>query len=175
MSKSPMTVEGERKLREELRRLKTEVRPQIIRAIAEAREHGDLRENAEYQAAREQQAFTEGRIAEIEHKLANAQVIDVSRVDAGGRVVFGATVVLLHLGSEEERTYRIVGEDEADLQHGLVSVASPLARALIGREVGDTVTVAAPGAAPRSTTVIPGLSRRSRRSMSMSFHAARER
>lgn len=145
MSKSPMTVDGARKLREELHRLKTEVRPQIVKAIAEARAHGDLSENAEYHAAREQQSFTEGRIAEIERKLASAEIIDVSLIDAGGRVVFGATVALSNVETGDEVLYRIVGEDEADVAAGLVSVNSPVARALVGKRAGDVVRVQAPG------------------------------
>lgn len=145
MSKSPMTVDGAKKLREELHRLKTEVRPQIVKAIAEARAHGDLSENAEYHAAREQQSFTEGRIAEIERKLASAEIIDVSRIDADGRVVFGATVELANVETGDEVLYRIVGEDEADVAAGLVSVNSPVARALVGKRAGDVVRVQAPG------------------------------
>lgn len=145
MSKTPLTVGGAEKLRQELDRLKGEDRPRVIRAIAEAREHGDLKENAEYHAAREQQSFIEGRIAEIEGKLANAQVIDVTSLPANGKVVFGVTVVLADEESGEEKTYRIVGEDEADIKQGLVSVQSPIARALIGKEEGDVVDVQAPG------------------------------
>ena len=144
MTKSPMTKQGADKLRKELEELKTVARPKIIKAIAEARAHGDLRENAEYHAAREQQGFTEGRIAEIEHKLSHAQIIDVTQVDAGGRVVFGATVELLNLDTDEEVRYRIVGEDEADIKQGLVSVASPIARALIGKLEGEEVEVQTP-------------------------------
>lgn len=149
MSKVPITVEGARKLRAELERLKNEERPRIIQAIAAAREHGDLRENAEYQAAREQQSFIEGRIQELEAKLANAQVIDVTTVDADGRVVFGATVELLDVADGSRVTYRIVGEDEADIKQGLVSIASPIARALIGKRVDDEVEVHAPGGVRR--------------------------
>ncbi|MCC7412085.1 MAG: transcription elongation factor GreA [Gammaproteobacteria bacterium] len=145
MNKSPMTVAGAQKLREELQHLKTVVRPQITRAIAEARAHGDLKENAEYHAAREQQGFSEGRIAEIEHKLAFAEIIDVRTIDAGGRVVFGATVELANTDSGEEFTYTIVGEDEADIKAGRISVASPIARALVGKSEGDVVRVEAPG------------------------------
>ncbi len=145
MSKSsPMTEIGARKLREELHKLKTELRPKIIRAIAEARSHGDLSENAEYHAAREQQGFIEGRIAELEGKMANAQIIDTSTLNGQGKVVFGATVAIMNLASEEPVTYQIVGEDEADIRNGLVSVRSPIARALIGKEAGDTVVVEAP-------------------------------
>lgn len=144
MSKTPMTVRGAEKLRQELARLKQVERPRVIQAIAEARAHGDLRENAEYAAAKEQQGFIEGRIREIEAKLANAQIIDVRRINANGKVVFGATVELIDEESGEEVTYQIVGEDEADIGAGLISVNSPIARALIGREEGDVVTVKAP-------------------------------
>ncbi len=148
MNKVPMTVRGAELLREELRKLKSEERPRIIKAIAEARAHGDLLENAEYQAAKDQQGFIEGRIKEIEAKLSNIQVIDVTTVDARGKVVFGATVELLdESGSEIE--YRIVGEDEADIKAGLISFTSPIARALIGKTEGDEVEVAAPGGAKR--------------------------
>lgn len=145
MQKFPLTVVGANKLRAELEGLKTVVRPRIIQAIAEAREHGDLKENAEYHAAREQQSFTEGRIAEIEGKLANAQIIDVTKTDANGKVVFGATVKIEDLDSGKEVTYQIVGEDEANIKEGRISVGSPIARALIGKEEGDSVIVKAPG------------------------------
>ena len=145
MNKTPMTATGERKLREELAHRKNELRPQITEAIAEARAHGDLKENAEYHAAREQQSFNEGRIKEIEAKLATAEVIDVTKLDAGGRVVFGATVEIMNLETDEEVAYTIVGEDEADIKAGLISVTSPIARALVGKSVGDTATVNAPG------------------------------
>jgi transcription elongation factor GreA len=145
MSKVPLTVRGAEKLKEELAQLKSEERPRIIQAIAEARAHGDLKENAEYHAAREQQSFVEGRIAEIEAKLSNAQVIDVTAVDAGGRVVFGATVDLVDEETGKESTYQIVGDDEADIKQGLISVSSPIARALIGKQEGDIVQVQAPG------------------------------
>ncbi len=144
MTKSPMTNRGAEKLRMELKGLKTDARPKVIKAIAEARAHGDLRENAEYHAAREHQGFIEGRIAEIEHKLAHAQIIDVTQVNAGGRVVFGATVELLNLDTDEEVRYQLVGEDEADIKHGLVSISSPIARALIGKREGDEVEVHTP-------------------------------
>ena len=144
MTKSPMTKRGADKLRKELEELKTVARPRIIKAIAEARAHGDLRENAEYHAAREQQGFTEGRIAEIEHKLAHAQIIDVTQVDAAGRVVFGATVELLNLDTDEEVQYQIVGEDEADIKQGRVSIGSPIARALIGKLEGEEIEVQTP-------------------------------
>lgn len=145
MQKTPMTLAGAEKLRAELQELKTVKRPAIIQAIAEARAHGDLKENAEYHAAREQQGFIEGRIKEIEAKLSHAQIIDVASLDAGGKVVFGATVVLLDLNTDEEKTYQIVGEDEADLKHNKISVTSPIARSLIGKQEGDEVTLQAPG------------------------------
>jgi transcription elongation factor GreA len=141
----PMTVAGAAKLRAELQELKAVARPRIIAAIAEARAHGDLKENAEYHAAREQQSFTEGRIAEIEAKLANAQIIDVTQLPASDRVVFGCTVVLSDEDSEEEKRYQIVGEDEADFKEGKISFSSPIARALIGKFVGDVVDVHTPG------------------------------
>ena len=144
MNRRPLTKQGAQKLRDELRELKTEARPKIINAIAEARAHGDLRENAEYHAAKEQQGFIEGRIAEIEGSLGSAEIIDPATVNAGGRVVFGATVELLHLSTDAEVRYQIVGDMEADIGAGLVSISSPIARALIGREEGDVVTVIAP-------------------------------
>ena len=144
MNHTPMTVRGAEKLREELEYLKTELRPQIIEAIADAREHGDLKENAEYHAAREQQGFCEGRIQEIEAKLSNAQVIDVTKMTNNGRIIFGATVTLLKSETEEEVVYRIVGDDEADIKQNLISVNSPIARALIGKEVDDVATVKTP-------------------------------
>ena len=139
-----MTVEGAERLRAELHRLKTVERPAVIQAIAEARSHGDLSENADYDAAKERQGFIEGRIAEIESKLANAQVIDPRRLDADGRVVFAATVELEELSSGEKVRYQIVGDDEADIKTGRISVSSPIARALIGRSVGDVAEVRAP-------------------------------
>ena len=145
MNKVPLTRRGADKLREEIQRLKTVDRPGIVRAIAEARAHGDLKENAEYHAAREQQSFIEGRIREIEGKLSHANIIDVSSLDAGGKVVFGATVELLDLQADAETTYRIVGEDEADIGAGLISYTSPIARALIGKNEGDEITFSAPG------------------------------
>jgi transcription elongation factor GreA len=145
MNKIPLTARGAEKLRTELNELKSVVRPRIIKAIAEAREHGDLRENAEYHAAREQQGFVEGRIKDIEAKLSNAQIIDVKTLNAGGRVVFGSTVDVLELATDEEHTYQIVGEDEADAREGLISVTSPIARALIGKSEGDVAVVRAPG------------------------------
>ncbi|MCO5763691.1 MAG: transcription elongation factor GreA [Chromatiaceae bacterium] len=146
MSKVPLTARGAEKLREELERLKRVERPRIIAAIAEARSHGDLKENAEYHAAREQQSFVEGRIKDIESKLSHAHVIDVTQLATDGRVVFGATAVVLELDDEEtEHSFQIVGEDEADFAHGMISVTSPIARALIGKREGDTVKVDAPG------------------------------
>ncbi|NOX42312.1 MAG: transcription elongation factor GreA [Gammaproteobacteria bacterium] len=145
MIKFPITLVGAKKLRDELKELKTVVRPRIVKAIAEARAHGDLKENAEYHAAREQQSFTEGRINDIEGKLSNAQVIDVTSLDANGKIVFGATVELLDDKSKKEVCYKIVGEDEADIKKGMISVGSPIARALIGKEEGDIAEVNAPG------------------------------
>jgi transcription elongation factor GreA len=145
MSKFPITVRGAERLREELKRLKGVDRPAVIKAIAEARAHGDLSENAEYHAAKEQQGFIEGRISNIESKLGNAQVIDVTTLPANGKVVFGSTVQLSDVESGEEVTYQIVGEDEADIKAGLLSVNSPVARALIGKSEGDEVTVQVPG------------------------------
>jgi transcription elongation factor GreA len=142
--KVPMTAAGAEQLREELRRLKTTDRPRVIEAIAEARAHGDLRENAEYHAAREQQSFVEGRIAEIEHKLAHAHVIDVTSLPASDTVVFGATVSISEEDSVEELRYQIVGEDEADIKAGRISINSPIARALIGKVAGDVVDVHTP-------------------------------
>lgn len=143
--KYPMTVEGAEKLRQELHRLKTVERQAVIAAIAEARAHGDLSENAEYDAARERQAFIEGRIQELEAKLANAQIIDPKTLDADGRVVFGATVELEDLESGEHACYQIVGDEEADVKAGKISVSSPIARALIGKYAGDVVQVQTPG------------------------------
>jgi transcription elongation factor GreA len=140
-----MTVAGEAALREELERLKKVDRPRITDAIAEARAHGDLKENAEYHAAREQQSFNEGRIMEIEGKLGNAQVIDVTAIPKSGKVIFGTTIDLINLETDATVTYRIVGEDEADVKANLISIGSPIARALIGKEEGDVVTVKAPG------------------------------
>ncbi|WP_446810275.1 transcription elongation factor GreA [Methylomonas sp. 2BW1-5-20] len=145
MQKFPLTVVGANKLRAELEELKTVVRPRIIQAISEARAHGDLKENAEYHAAREQQSFAEGRIAEIEGKLSNANIIDVTKTEANGKVVFGATVEIEDLDSGKTVTYQIVGEDEANIKEGRISVGSPIARALIGKETEDVVTVKAPG------------------------------
>ena len=145
MTTIPLTKRGAEKLKEELQRLKTKDRPAVIAAIAEARSHGDLSENAEYDAAKDRQGFIEGRIKEVEGKLAAAQIIDPSALDAGGKVVFGATVDLEEEDSGEQVTYQIVGEDEADLKHGLINISSPIARALIGKEEGDTAEVQAPG------------------------------
>ena len=141
----PMTSEGEAALRSELNELKTVVRPRIIAAIAEAREHGDLKENAEYHAAREQQSFAEGRIQEIEGKLSEAQVIDVTSLPNNGNVIFGVTVTLLNLDTDENVVYKIVGDDEADVKSNKISYSAPLARALIGKEEGDEVVVRTPG------------------------------
>lgn len=141
----PMTVSGAEKLRAEVQHLKSVVRPRIIRDIAEARAHGDLRENAEYAAAKEQQGFSEGRIKEIEAKLADAQIIDVTKIGNTGRVVFGSTVTLINVESDERVTYRVVGDDEADLKLGTISVSSPLARGMIGKEIGDVFRLRSPG------------------------------
>ena len=143
----PMTIEGAAALRDELQHRKFELRPDISRAIAAAREHGDLRENAEYHAAKEQQGFNEGRIEEIESKLANAQIIDVTRIPPAGKVIFGATVTLLSQDGDGEHgtRYKIVGEDEADLKQGKISVMSPIARAVISKSIGDVVLVSTPG------------------------------
>ena len=141
---TPMTVEGAAKLRGELTHLKRVVRPSVTRSIAEAREHGDLRENAEYHAAKEQQGFTEGRIQEIEAKLSDAQVIDVTKISPSGKIVFGCTVTLLEHDSHQEVRYKIVGEDEADIKEDKISVLSPMARAMVGKNLGDTVVVKSP-------------------------------
>ena len=145
MTKVPITVRGSEKLRVELKQLKSEARPKVVKAIAEARAHGDLKENAEYHAAKEEQGFVEGRIREIEAKLSHADIIDVTRFGSTGRVIFGATVDLLDEDDGAEKTYQIVGEDEADIAAGLLSVGSPMARAMIGKEVGDLAIVNAPG------------------------------
>ncbi|MFM9969982.1 MAG: transcription elongation factor GreA [Burkholderiales bacterium] len=147
MPSVPMTIAGAEKLRQELHRLKTVERPNTIAAIAEARSHGDLSENAEYDAAKEKQSFIEGRIAEVESNLANAQVIDPRLVDADGRCVFGSTVDLQDVESSETMTYQIVGDDEADIKVRKISISSPFARALIGKYAGDVATVQAPGGA----------------------------
>jgi transcription elongation factor GreA len=147
MDRTPLTQTGAEALRDELGRLKKSERPRIVAAIEEARAHGDLKENAEYHAAKEEQGFNEGRIAEIEAKLASAQIVDVARAgaQANGRIIFGATVDLADEDSGEEMTYQIVGEDEADIKQGLLSFASPIARALIGKNEGDVVGVEVPG------------------------------
>ena len=145
MKRTPMTLRGAESLRAELKRLKSEVRPAIIKAIAEARGHGDLSENAEYHAAREQQGFIEGRIKEIEHKLASAEVIDPARLPNTGKVVFGSSVELEDQADGARVTYQVVGEDEADIRAGRISVTSPIARALVGKSEGEVVDVAAPG------------------------------
>lgn len=144
MKRFPMTEKGAQKLREELIRLKSVERPRIIEAIADARAHGDLKENAEYHAAKEQQSFLEGRISEVENKLSQAEIIDVTQLAQNGRVVFGTTVLLVNISTDEEVTYKIVGDDEADLKHNMISINSPIARAVIAKEVGDVVIVQAP-------------------------------
>ncbi len=144
MSKVPLTIRGAEKLRQELSELKSVARPKVIQAIAEARAHGDLKENAEYHAAREQQGFIEGRIKEIEGKLSHAQIIDVRSINADGRVVFGATVDVYEDEEDAEHTFQIVGDDEADYKEGLISVSSPIARALIGKSAGDVAEVQTP-------------------------------
>ncbi len=144
MNKIPMTVNGAEQLRAELENLKRVERPRIVQAIADAREHGDLKENAEYHAAREQQSFAEGRIQEIEGKLSHAQIIDVSRIPEADKVIFGCTVTIINVENEASQTYTIVGDDEADLKLGKISYQSPIARALIGKEVGDVVPVKTP-------------------------------
>ncbi len=145
MDKTPMTATGAEKLRKELEQLKSVDRPRVIKAIAEAREHGDLKENAEYHAAREQQGFIEGRIQEIESKLSNSQIIDPKSINANGKVVFGATVTLLDVETDKEVVYQIVGVDEADIKEGKISISSPIARALIGKMIDDVADVQAPG------------------------------
>ena len=145
MIKHPMTVFGAEALKEELHRLKSIERPRIVEAIATARAHGDLKENAEYHAAREQHGFNEGRIQELEAKLSNAQIVDISKLPNNGKVVFGAIVTILHLATDAELTYQIVGEDEADIKVNKISYSSPIGRALIGKELDDTVTVNTPG------------------------------
>ncbi|QLZ67610.1 transcription elongation factor GreA [Legionella sp. PC1000] len=145
MSKHPMTVEGAEALNSELQRLKFVDRPRIVEAIATAREHGDLKENAEYHAAREQQSFNEGRIQELEAKLSHAQIIDISKLQNNGKVVFGCTVTVCHIATDAKVTYKIVGEDEADIKQNKISYSSPIGRALIGKELDDSVTVNTPG------------------------------
>ena len=144
MSKVPMTVRGHRLLEEELKRLKSVDRPNVVKAIAEARAHGDLKENAEYHAAKEEQGFIEARIKDIEGKLSHKQVIDATAVDARGKVIFGSTVVILDEKTDKELTYKIVGEDEADARQGMISYTSPIARALIGKDEGDAIEFQAP-------------------------------
>ena len=143
--RAPLTTRGAQRLRDELDDLKSTKRPAVIEAIAEARAHGDLKENAEYHAAREQQGFIEGRIKQLEAELSHAQVIDVSTLNAGSRIVFGATVQLANTETDEERSYQIVGDLEADIKQGLIAISSPVARALIGKHEGDVVTIEAPG------------------------------
>ncbi|MFL2531422.1 MAG: transcription elongation factor GreA [Porticoccaceae bacterium] len=145
MQKNPMTVEGEAALRIELEKLKKEDRPRVIQAIAEAREHGDLKENAEYHAAREQQGFIEGRIQDIESKLSLCQIVDISQMPEGDRVIFGSTVTIINTETDEELSYKIVGDDEANVKDGKISYQSPIARALISKEIGDVVNVHTPG------------------------------
>ncbi len=145
MNKVPLTVKGAEKIKEELQRLKSEDRPRVVAAIAEAREHGDLKENAEYHAAREQQGFIEGRIQDLESKLSHAQIIDVTKMSNEGKVIFGSTVLIADVDSGDEKTYQIVGEDEAEIKEGKISIGSPIARALIGKEEGDIVVVMTPG------------------------------
>ncbi|MEC7832190.1 MAG: transcription elongation factor GreA [Pseudomonadota bacterium] len=144
MNRVPMTAEGAEKLKQELEKLKTDVRPQIISAIKEAREKGDLKENAEYHAAREQQSFTEGRIKDIELKLSNAEIIDITKLPKTGRAVFASTVVLINLDDNTKVKYKIVGEDEAELKEGKISIKSPLARSIIGKEKGDVIELKLP-------------------------------
>jgi len=144
MQKIPMTVQGETLLREELVELKTVKRPRIVADIALAREHGDLKENAEYHAAREEQGFCEGRIQEIEAKLSNVQVIDVTKIANTGKIIFGTTVTIVNIETDDEVTYKVVGDDEANIKNNLISVNSPIARGLIGKEVDDEVTIATP-------------------------------
>ncbi|WP_250459005.1 transcription elongation factor GreA [Microbulbifer litoralis] len=147
MNRVPMTIEGADALRAELEKLKKVERPAVVQAIAEAREHGDLKENAEYHAAREKQGFIEGRIQEIEGKLSHAQVIDVKTIEPSGKVIFGTTVTIIHMDDDAEVTYKIVGDDEADVKQQKISVNSPIARALIGKEIGDVVEVHTPSGA----------------------------
>jgi transcription elongation factor GreA len=145
MSKHPMTVQGAEALKNELNHLKFVARPRIVEAIATARAHGDLKENAEYHAARDQQSFNEGRIQDLEAKLSHAQVVDISKLPNNGKVVFGSTVTVCHVATDAELTYQIVGEDEADIKVNKISYSSPIGRALIGKELDDTVTVKTPG------------------------------
>ena len=145
MSRAPLTLNGAQRLRDELDHLKSVKRPEIINAISEARAHGDLKENAEYHAAREQQSFIEGRIKQLEGELSHAEVIDISKLNAGSKVVFGATVTLADVESDEEKRYQIVGDLEADIKLGLIAISSPVARAMIGKHEGDAITIEAPG------------------------------
>ena len=145
MTKYPMTVQGADALREELNYLKTVRRPEIVKAIADAREHGDLKENAEYHAAREEQGFCEGRIQEVEGKLGNAQIIDITKLPNTGKIIFGVTVTLLNIDTDQEVTYQIVGDDEADIKNNRISVGSPIARGLIGKTVDSEVEIKTPG------------------------------
>lgn len=154
MKQTPMTAAGAAKLEEELKRLRSEERPRVIQAIAEARELGDLKENAEYHAAREEQSFIEGRIKEIEANLSHAQIIDVTRLPPGDKVIFGATVTVLDVDTDEEIRYKIVGDDEADIKQNLLSVHSPIARSLIGKIEGDEVTFQAPGGKTRTFEIL---------------------
>lgn len=147
MQQTPMTVRGEQLLRDELNELKTVRRPKIVADIAEAREHGDLKENAEYHAAREEQGFCEGRIQEIEAKLSTVQIIDVTKMQNNGKVIFGSTVTIVNVDTDEETTYKIVGDDEADIKSNLISFNSPIARGLIGKEIDDAVTIQTPNGA----------------------------
>lgn len=145
MVQYPMTAKGAGILRTELEQLKTVKRPEIVKAIAEAREHGDLKENAEYHAAREQQGFCEGRIQDIEAKLSNAQIIDISKLTNNGKVIFGTTVTIVNIDTDAEVTYRIVGDDEADIKRNLISISSPIARGLIGKMIDDEIAIDTPG------------------------------
>ncbi|ABM02651.1 transcription elongation factor GreA [Psychromonas ingrahamii 37] len=145
MVQYPMTANGAAKLRSELKQLKTVTRPRIVKAIAEAREHGDLKENAEYHAAREQQGFCEGRIQDIEAKLSNARIIDITNITNNGKVIFGATVTIVNVETDAEVTYKIVGDDEANIKINLISVSSPLARGLIGKTLDDEISIVTPG------------------------------
>jgi len=147
MVQYPMTSNGAEILRAELEQLKTVKRPEIVKAIAEAREHGDLKENAEYHAAREQQGFCEGRIQDVEAKLSNAQIIDISKINNNGKVIFGSTVTIVNIDNDEEVTYKIVGDDEADIKQNLISVSSPIARGLIGKMLEDEISIQTPGGA----------------------------
>ncbi|MGE8224174.1 transcription elongation factor GreA [Stenotrophomonas pigmentata] len=142
--RAPITMKGAKRLRDELDHLKSEKRPKVIAAIAEAREHGDLKENAEYHAAREEQGFIEGRIKQLEGELSHSEVIDISKLNAGSKVVFGATVTLADVESDEEKRYQIVGDLEADIKLGLIAISSPVARALIGKNEGDAIAIDAP-------------------------------